>query len=137
MKTLTREEKIYLALWRKAGKLDGTSIKLSTPNEAKAMRLGMYRVMKPFREGDMLDPELKLIADKFALIVEKGTSNLLIREKTTLSAAERAMAMLGLTEDDLMTDQEREENKAADEALANIMGNIEEVENPFYKQEER
>lgn len=113
---------------------DDLTIKLTTHAEAIAMRLGLYRAMKPYRSGELVDPELAAVAETHAIFIASKSNNLVIRRKVGLLAAEGLMAELGIDEDDLITFEEKE---IAGRMAA--LGEEDRVEkdNPFYNGSDR
>ena len=66
MKDLSREKRIYLAIWRKAWRDQVETLTVNMPNKSLALtvRMSMYRTIKPYRTGDLFDDELRMAADK-------------------------------------------------------------------------
>ena len=113
---------------------DDLTIKLTTHAEAIAMRLGLYRAMKPYRSGDLNDPQLTAAAETHAIFIAPKSTNLVIRRKVGLLAAEGLMAELGIDENDLITFEEKE---LADRMAALIEDDHMEKDNPFYNGSDR
>lgn len=112
-KPISKEYRIYLALWRKAyrGELN-QAIKCPNLHMAVAMRQGMYRAIKPFREAESGDDELRKASERFVVYLIKGeradTFHFLeFRERKTLSILESSWDELGLSDDDLLIGEER------------------------------
>lgn len=103
---LSREARIYLALWRKCLREDGLVVKLQTYNQALALRLALYRTLKPYRESEFLDPELYQAGQKYCIGVPKDNNTLHFTDRKSLLAAEAAYAALGLSDSDLYSDDE-------------------------------
>lgn len=118
--SLTRESKIYLAIWRKAAAESGLTITLSSPVEAQSVRMAMYRAMTPYKNDPNLEPSLSEIGAKMSLVWHRGESVLHIRDRVTLTSAERLAEQLGLDDDDLLTDSERRMKAAAERSLEAI-----------------
>ncbi len=140
LKPISREYRIYLALWRKAFKLNETvRFQASTWAMAIAMRQGMYRAIRPFRTDAMLDQELREAAEKFVVVIEKQPDPkvphwIVIKPRMTLSELEASLHDFGLDEDDLLFGDER----LIDHALQDL---IEEEAappkaTPFYQREQ-
>jgi hypothetical protein len=115
-KSITREHRIYLALWRKAlndEKWDGI-INCSSRQMAISMRQGMYRAIRPFRIGEMNDMELQTAAEKFVIVLHQdkaaGTGFLEIKPRLTLAALDAMFDTLGIDEEDLLLGDERRAN---------------------------
>lgn len=107
MPAISREHRIYLALWRKAYREDkAIEIKLSTFSEALTLRSAMYRAIKPFIEGMNPDEELVAVREKFAISVLPQSNILTIRPKILLGKLEGMLEGLGVDERDLMTPEE-------------------------------
>jgi hypothetical protein len=113
-KPISREYRIYLALWRKAylQPTNPVSIKTSSFTMAVAMRQGMYRAIRPFRSGEMVDGELQKAAEKYVVYLVKADDKnnphfLELRERKTLSELESDWDALGIDEEDLLLGDER------------------------------
>lgn len=140
LKPISREYRIYLALWRKAYlQPEGAptiSIKCSSLHMAIAMRQGMYRAIKPYRNGLQTDEELRQAAEKFVIYLVKAEHHtephfLELRERKALSELEAELAELGIGEDDLLVGDERSADKMLNE-LANAPKE-EPVKTSFYE----
>jgi len=111
-KSLSREFRIYLALWRRAyaqrnTDLPSVSVTASCYASALAMRRGMYRAIQPYREEAIFDRELFLAAEAFVIGVVKPEDELspqqvVFRPRVVLSELEAELEALGLTEKDLL-----------------------------------
>lgn len=118
VKPISREYRIYLALWRKALKSDiPVSFKCSNYAMAIAIRQGMYRAIKPFRYGEAADQELKEASEKFVCYLIKnmdGEKHLTsqphwieLRPRATLAEMDSMLLELEIEEDDLFVGEER------------------------------
>lgn len=121
MSNLSREYRIYLAIWRKAFRQrleeDPVVVKASSYSMALSLRSGMYRAIRPFRKGLQLDEELRQAADLFVVSVEKKPNpqsphELILKPRSSLSELEAELAFLGLDEDDLLLPEEASVNAA-------------------------
>jgi hypothetical protein len=112
-KPISREYRIYLALWRKAlNSIEPIEIKCSSLKMAVAMRQGMYRAIRPFRNGLMNDEELRTSAEKFVVYLQpkddrEGEHILEFRPRLTLRELEGIWTDLGIDEEDLLLGDER------------------------------
>ncbi len=112
-KTISREYRIYLALWRKAlHSPEPVQIMTANFNMAVAMRQGMYRAIRPFRHGEMHDVELLQAADKFVVYLQREKDPdlahfLVLKERIALAHLEGALDNLGIDEEDLLIGDER------------------------------
>lgn len=114
IKPISREYRIYLALWRKAF-LNPTTpviVHASTFSMAVAMRQGMYRAIRPFRQGLMNDDQLRQAAEKYVVYLNKAGAkdephDLEFRERVTLAELEMSFDILGIDEEDLVVGDER------------------------------
>lgn len=112
-KPVSREYRIYLAIWRKAvNSEEEITIRASTFNLAIAMRQGMYRAIRPYRSGEIFDAELSKAADLFVVQIEKlpdpsAPHILRLKPRLTLNELEAELANLGLDEADLLLGEER------------------------------
>lgn len=113
-KTISREYRIYLALWRKAVTFpDAVIIKASSYGMAVAMRQGMYRAIRPFRSGMMEDNQLRTAAEKFVVYLDKGDDpktehQLILKARASLAELELSLDFLGIDEEDLLLSEERD-----------------------------
>lgn len=141
-KPVSREYRVYLAIWRKAylerdSNLPPITINASTYAMAISMRQGMYRAIKPYRDGSEFDPELSQATELFVAYIPKepqpnGTYQVILRPRTSLNELEAQLDALGLAETDLKLSEER---LAEDKLSAFIETPVSEVErpaNPFY-----
>lgn len=110
---VSREYRIYLALWRKALKSpEPVRIRASCLSMAIAMRQGMYRAIRPFRVGQANDEELLQASEKFVVYLNKGELAsdphfLVLNERMALSELEMEFDLLGIDEEDLLLGDER------------------------------
>lgn len=110
---VSREYRVYLALWRKAYKTPDQEVIIRCPDRrtAIAMRQGMYRAIKPFRHGEtsFIDEDLVKSADKFVVYLNEETTppQLELRERKSLAALEGIWDELGIDESDLLIGEER------------------------------
>lgn len=116
-KAPSREYRIYLAIWRKALRdsanpaLPPVTVNASNFSLALSMRQGMYRAIRPYREGELIDRELVEAAEKFVVSAVRGEDPtkvhaLTLKPRSTLSELERELLALGLDEGDLATTEE-------------------------------
>ena len=129
---ITREYRIYLALWRKALK-SRSQVKIQTSNFAMAiaMRQGMYRAIRAFRSGARSDEELRTASEKFVVYLEKGATKnhphyLILKERAALAELEESLDLLGIDEEDLLLGDERS-------LLANLQELIERKDAPVVR----
>jgi len=136
MKDLSREKRIYLAIWRKAWREQVETLTVNMPNESLALtvRMSMYRTIKPYRTGDLFDDELRMAADKYVLVVQKSPPAIVLTHRKSADAAEAAFADLGLDEMDLMTDEEIKAMTTAQKVTESLASPH--IANPFFKREE-
>lgn len=114
IKPISREYRIYLALWRKAFLNPATPliIHASSFSMAVAMRQGMYRAIRPFRQGLMNDDQLRQAADKYVVFLKKEDDkdkphDLEFRLRMALEELEQSFDIFGIDEEDLMIGDER------------------------------
>lgn len=135
MKPITQENRIFLAIWRKAIR-QGEDITIKMENNSLAMsaRMAMYRAIRPYREGKLVDAELMDAASKFVIVHQRKPAALILTSRRTLAAAEDMAALLGLDDDDLLTPEEldQRERLLAVQEEAPIP---EHIETPFYTRE--
>lgn len=100
---ITRETRIFLALWRKAGRGETLPVfTLPTQSAAIAVRMAMYRAIKPYRLSD--DNELVEAAAKYTVNVKDNTVTIAL--KVSLALAEQLLIDLDIDETELMTPDE-------------------------------
>lgn len=137
---ISREYRIYLALWRKAYKSpEPVIIKASSFSMAVAMRQGMYRAIRPFRKGEATDNDLMKAAEKLVVYLVKAEDKssphfLEFRERKALSELEAAWADLGIDEEDLLLGDER----SVSDSLIKLMDKQDTpvtTNTPFYSRE--
>jgi hypothetical protein len=119
----TREDAIFLSLWRRAG-LDNPPppITLSSHSLAISVRAKLFRVIKPYRAGRLEDAELLMAAENWTVAVNDCTITFV--RKVTQAAAEEIAALLGLTEADIMSPEE----KASADRMAAMLSNLKDKE---------
>jgi hypothetical protein len=132
-RAVSREYRIYLAIWRKAlYASEPIVIKCGTLNLAISLRQGMYRAIRPFRDGSLNDEELRNAAEKFVVYLDKDNFILELKERVTLAALEEMFDEIGLDEEDLHFGDERR----AQESLSKLLEEAEKPNEritPFYK----
>lgn len=129
-KPLSREARIYLAIWRKAFRernsphLPAVEITAANYNMAISMRQGMYRAIRPFRYGEMFDSELNLAPDLFVVVLPKIEKSdrgkpckLVLVERKNLGYLEAELLNLGLDEADLLTQEEKMVNQSLEKLM--------------------
>lgn len=129
---ISREYRIYLAIWRKALKSEEpVEIKCSSRNMAIAMRQGMYRAIRPFRSGTRIDEELRVASEKFVVFIKDNI--LEIRPRLTLAELDTMFDEIGIDEEDLLLGDER----AKFEELKTFIDDTKiRPTTPYYKREE-
>ena len=146
LKPITREYRIYLALWRKAfHSKEPVTFKASNFAMAVAIRQGMYRAIKPFRYGELNDLELKDAAERFVIYLTKtmdGKKHLKdqphwieLKQRQTLKEMNRLFDELEIDEDDLFLGEE----KAISNKLKELMEKPKKVsksKTPFYSRDD-
>ena len=134
---ISREYRIYLALWRKATvSAEIVSIRVSSYSMAIAMRQGMYRAIRPFREGTLIDNQLQKAAENFVVYLPKepdedGIYWLKLMPRAALAELDSMLGELGLEENDLLLVEE----KAVQETLQELL-NEPARSTPFYERNE-
>lgn len=140
-KPISREYRVYLAIWRKAYHerdkgLEPIAINASTYNLAISMRQGLYRAIKPYRYGEAFDPELQQAVELFVVFLPKeptpsGFYQVILKPRHTLNELELQLAELGIDEGDLLTQEEQMANKSLETLMDQPLSRTE-VSNPFY-----
>ena len=127
-KPISREYRIYLALWRKAY-LTGEPITIKTRNLAiaVAMRQGMYRAIRPFRDGTSNDYELQNAAEKYVIFIVRPEDKsreaphfIEFRKRQTLNELNNMWDDLGIDEEDLLIGEERLMQQSVEKIMKNI-----------------
>lgn len=139
---LDRTQRIFRALWIKAlNSPTPVPLKFDTYAQAMQMRLSLYRFGKPYRNNATLDPELYEALQKIAVSCPpKPGKILMMKPKVDLTLAELAMMAAELSEEDLVTEAEREmmklsvKEKAPQPVESAIPGTG--PVNPFFNREE-
>lgn len=113
---LSREYRIYLAIWRKAYRekdsgSEPVSITVSSHSTALTVRSGMYRAIRPYRTGEAFDDELRKASEAFVVSVHKNPDplsahQLILKPRLSLTELEAELANLGLDEADLILPEE-------------------------------
>jgi hypothetical protein len=128
---ITREYRIYLAMWRKAFLSDDpVVVKTSSRNMAIAMRQGMYRAIRPYRNGQQIDDQLQKASEKFVVYLNDDTLEL--RPRLTLAELDTLFDQIGIDEEDLLMPDER---LVADELKEFLEERGVRPATPFYKRE--
>jgi hypothetical protein len=108
--TLSREHRIYLALWRKGyqaklAEAEPIVVNASSYSAALAIRSGMYKAIRPYREGRAFDAELTEAAQHCVVTAMKPLpgeqAQVLIRPRASLVVLESELEALGITEADI------------------------------------
>lgn len=141
MSNMTRENRIYLAIWRKAWRekdlgLPPVVVKASSRSTLLSMVTAMYRAIRPYREGKLHDTELQRAAEGFVISAPKAGPNqphvFVLRERKTLLDLEAELADLGISEEDLMTAEERLQRDSLAEFLQPEVKPALRSSNPFF-----
>lgn len=137
-KDLSREKRIYLAIWRKAWReqLDELVIKMPSYNLAMTVRMSMYRTIQPYREGKIFDNELKLSSEKYVLALQKEPPRIIVVLRKTAEIADSMFTDLGLEEDDLMSEEELSALRISEALSEDITSPPDHEPNPFYTRED-
>lgn len=125
-KPLTREYRIYLALWRKAERERETphpavSLRVPTRSLALAVRTGMYKAIKPYRDTIAHDEELLAASEHFVVSSSQdpdGSYTITLMPRLSLTELDAQLDALGLTEDDLALPEEKSVPKLLEELMA-------------------
>ena len=144
VKPISRENRIYLAIWHKAylnrEKPESVTVTASNFNMAVALRQGMYRAIRPFRNGESIDEELRQAAEHFVVYISREDSptvphKLLLKPRLTLTELELSLSSLGLDEEDLLLTEERALSSEL-QALMTESSKPARPSNPFYTRED-
>lgn len=135
----SREQRIYLALWRKAYRdreTSNLSITCSNFKMAMRQRLGLYRVIKPYRSGEAFDTELSAAAEALVPTISKPgiePVTLTFRPRQDLSELESLVSELGLDPMDFLTSEEKIAQAEIDALVSDPSPRHE--PNPFYSRD--
>lgn len=142
---LSRDVRIYLALWRKAFRekdldLPPVSVKVSSYSMALTVRGGLYRAIKPYRYGNLLDEELQQAADLFVVSTPKEAKSsaqhtVSLTPRRSLIELERELEALGLSAEDLLTPEELIAKTSLTKLLEEPADEPIQPLNPFYTRE--
>lgn len=126
---MTREQRIHLAIWKKALTMlpRELTITLNSAPMAISIRQGLYRSIKPYRSGELIDSQLQEASERLVVYLDKEKGNLVFREKQGLNVLEEMLDDLGITETELTTEEERTLKVDLEELL-----NAPKRETPFY-----
>lgn len=114
MKSLTKLERIYLAIWKKALR-SGETLEIETPTMTMAVssRIGLFRAASKVRRGLIFDEEalraIKLYTVKVQRLHEDNSkpAKILVVKKQLEDFFEKALEDLGIDDLDLLTEEER------------------------------
>lgn len=113
-KLFSREQRICLALWRKAYRNPDEIVRVLLSSKALAIstRLNLYRVILPFRKEEIFDEELKKASELYIVSAREFTAEpcvwaVEILPRQTLSQLESQLGVLGIEEDDLLLPEEK------------------------------
>lgn len=130
---ISREYRIYLAIWRKAGNSpEPIVIKTSSKNMAIAMRQGMYRAIRPYRESKLIDDELRKAAENYVVYLNEDT--LEMRPRLTLGELNTMFDQIGIDEEDLLLGDERDALGALKDLLDGV--DVKPRITPFYNRDQ-
>lgn len=113
LKLFTREQRIFLALWRKAVREPGRTVRIELSNQSLALsaKVGLYRAIRPFREEKFFDDELRKACEAFVVVVkaipETTKWSVELLERKLLGELDALMAEIGIDEEDLLLPEER------------------------------
>jgi hypothetical protein len=141
-KPISREYRIYLALWRKALLNPDETVRIKAPtfSMAVAMRQGMYRAIRNFRNGEASDNELQRAAEKYVVYLEKASAKedphwLELRDRKTLAALDGMFGALGIGEEDLLLGDERTISSQLRDLMEPDDKPTERTKTPFYQRD--
>lgn len=94
------EMELLLAIWRKAlaNLPNPTSLKFSTRSNALNVRMKLYSIIKPYRDGELQNETLELAAQKLYIRLEtvEGKPGIIFLEKTLVEDLNAAIESLGI-----------------------------------------
>jgi len=135
MTALTQEQKLCLAIWKKAhADPENFVVKLKTKSTAQTLKRTLYRVIRPYRTGKLYDPILTEVCEKLVPKINPGYLEgwqITFGERQTISELSDQLEALGITAEDLMD----EEELAAVESLKKLTAPSS-TPNPFYDRSE-
>ncbi len=142
---LTREQRMFLAIWRKAyrdrEKPEPVAFRASSKSSALTIRSGMYRAIRPYRQGILIDEELRQASEMFVVSVPVGKDpksihTLTMKPRTSLSDLEAEFLNLGLEEADLMLPEEAALNQGLAKLVDKSNLGAQRPTNPFYTRDD-
>lgn len=137
MSSLSREARIYLALWRKATETpEGFEVKFPSLTTAISARQGLYRAIKPFRNRSDKDPILAEAADKYVVTLRNEPPALYFSPRQTLEILENQLESLGLSESDLLDPEELNLHRSAQRLIDQAAPTPSDRSTPFYTRED-
>ena len=150
-KPLSREYRIYLALWRKAYhrtqeglEADPIIVRAPTYAHALSLRSGLYKAIRPYRHGEAYDDELFAASERLVITANKtpqpdGTFTLAFTPRKTLAMLEADLEALGLSEEDLLLPEESSISRdlnALIQPTSDLISPAAPRTNPFYTRED-
>ena len=130
------ESDMLLAIWQKAlsNLPEPTKLKFTTKSNALNIRMKLYSIIKPYRDGDLQNDTLELAAQKVCVRVEEveGKPGLVLHEKTINEDLSAALESLGI---DLESPEEKPVETEAEASLRRFLESQSEVKSqtPFYE----
>lgn len=134
MPALSKEQKICLAIWRKALLSPETFIlKIPSKSTAQTIKRTLYKVIQPYREETLFDTDLSEAAQTLVPKVNEvsGEWHITFHPRQTLVDLTPQLEALGISELDLLSPEER----AAQESLQKLMP-AKPTSTPFYTRED-
>ena len=135
---MSRDLKIYLALWRKLireqEKLP-VEIVFPTTQQAASFRIGMFKALKPYRHNGRLDMELSQAAD---LITIKKMNGCVITfdHRTTDTMLDSVVQQMGLSKELLKRSEAEMLEAAAEQSLREALDGVPEPRStPFFERD--
>lgn len=140
MSKLSRERRIYLAIWRKAllnrlADLPDLIIPMEKGAQALTFRMNMYNAIKPYRHEEEIDNELHLAATTLVCHAQMNPPMIIMRQGVGEALAFKMAEEIGITEKDLELESEREVREKAEKSLQDLMNDPivkKHSDNPFY-----
>jgi len=143
--TISRENRIYLAIWRKAMQekdlpIPPVTLTASSYLAAETLRRGLYRAIRPYREQTIFDSELFSASEHFSVCIEKAEKpehphTIVMKPKISMTELERELANLGLDDSDLLFPSEKITIKGLSDFIAEAKPSPR-PSNPFYTRED-
>lgn len=137
-KTLSREARICIAIWRKAYlERDKEPLVINAANYSAAIsiRQALYRAIHPYRNNELFDEELFQASEKIVPYIPKARNleaphQIIMKSRVALGLLENELEALGISEIDLITPEEQEITKRINQEVKELIET--KAKTPYY-----